>query len=116
MALRPPDRNKPALGAWRRGFWDQREGRARKQYRGRGHWMQRFYQQGWHEAEGAPGVWDEACFTDEALMISALRFAIRHAGATVPETGERRAIMDAIQPGWERLLGRTESKQKEKRQ
>ncbi len=115
MALSPPTKNKPGLAAWRRGFWDQRRGRRRHLYRGRGKWMQRSYQQGWYEAEHDPSSYLEVCFTDEALMVSALRFAIQHARATIPaEDQERQAMMAAITPGWERLLERWIEKQKGK--
>ncbi len=117
MALSPPTKNKPGLAAWRRGFWDQRRGRRRFLYRGRGKWMQRHYQQGWYEAEHTPGAYLEACFTDEALVVAALRFALQHARATVPaDDHERQAMMAALGPGWERVLERWTAKTKEKHQ
>ncbi len=115
MGLNPPTQNKPGLAAWRRGFWDQRRGRRRYLYRGRGKWMQRSYQQGWYEAEHNPGTYLEVCFTDEDLVIQALRFALQHARKTiVHEDHGRLAAMEVIEAGWGRVLDNLIAKQKGK--
>lgn len=112
MGLNPPTSNKPGLVAWRRGFWDQRNGGKRHHYRGKARWAQNYYQAGWYEAESNPGSYAELCYTNEELTVLALQFSIHHG----PKADTAQAgLIEAIVPGWRRVLALIRQKRKERR-
>ena len=102
MALNPPLKNRPALAAWRRGFWDQRKGAEPHFFGGTARWMQPYYHAGWYEAENTPGAYVEACFNERHLVKMALSFSLHNAHVS---TGpDKRALIEALVPGWQRIL------------
>ena len=103
MALNPPLKNRPALAAWRRGFWDQHKGAEPHFYRGQSRWMQPYYHAGWYEAEHSPGAYIEACFNEERFVMMALAFSLHFARVLEVEQG---TMITALEPGWRRILER----------